>query len=98
MIDVDVRCDGNHTDGWSCGVTLRQGGRDVSSHVVRVPAADLDRLAQGAVEPSGLVKASFDFLLERESARSILRSFDLLDIAHYFPEYEKTIRHLVRPT
>ena len=66
--------------------------------MVRVAAADLDRFTKGAADPSDLVKASFDFLLERESPRSILRSFDLLDIAHYFPEYEKTIRHLVRPT
>ena len=33
----------------------------------------------------------FRFLLERESKESILRSFDMPIIAHYFPEYEQRI-------
>ena len=93
MIAVDVRCDGSHTDGWSCHVTLRQGGRELSSHVVLVAAADLDRLTANGADPTALVEASFAFLLEREAPSSILRSFDLMEIAGYFPEYETTIRH-----
>jgi len=34
------------------------------------------------------VKASFAFLLEREPPGSILHSFDLTEIARYFPEYD----------
>ena len=98
MIDVDVRCDGNYTDGWSCRVTLRQGGRDISSHAIRVVAADLDRLTENAADPRAVVEASFDFLLQREAPSSILRSFDLMDIARYFPEYETTIRNAARAT
>jgi hypothetical protein len=41
-----------------------------------------------------LVERSFAFLLEREPPGSILRSFDLLEIARYFPEYEATIRQI----
>ena len=39
-----------------------------------------------------LIKASFEFLLERESNNSILSQFDLKVITHYFPEYEKEIK------
>jgi hypothetical protein len=69
-------------------VTLREGGIEISTHRVRVWAADLSRYLPGATEPSELVKASFAFLLERESPEMILPTFDLSDIARYFPEYD----------
>jgi len=96
MAAIAVRCDGSRDDGWLCSVTLREGGLDISSHRVRVWAADLDRLAPGRAEPSQLVKASFGFLLERESPRMILRTFELSEIGRYFPDYERTIRGRVR--
>jgi hypothetical protein len=43
-----------------------------------------------------LVGKSFEFLLERESNTSILRSFDLPVIQRYFPEYEQTIRTMLK--
>ena len=92
MISVMVRCHGSRGDGWTCSVATREHGIDVSSHRVRVGAEDLDRLAPGAEGPTGLVKASFDFLLERESPSMILRSFDLTEIGRYFPDYEAVIR------
>ncbi|HEY7971003.1 MAG TPA: hypothetical protein VID95_13490 [Candidatus Limnocylindrales bacterium] len=92
MTVIDVRCDGGRDDGWLCTVTLREADRDVSSHQVRVPAAILDRLAPGSGDPARLVEASFAFLLERESPQSILPSFELSEIGHYFPEYETEIR------
>jgi len=89
MASISVSCQGNPDEGWTCHVTLREGGLDVSTHKVRVPAADLSRLDPGATDPDQLVKASFTFLLEREAPESILRSFDLTDIARYFPEYDR---------
>jgi hypothetical protein len=88
MASISVRCEGDPEWGWTCHVTLREEGRNVSSHTVHVGAADLSRLDPGATEPTKLVKASFAFLLERESPEMILRSFDLTDIARYFPEYD----------
>jgi hypothetical protein len=43
-----------------------------------------------------LVEKSFELLLERESNTSILRSFDLPVIQRYFPEYEQTIRTMLK--
>ena len=52
-----------------------------SRHRVSVPASfgdeDLERV----------VRVSFEFLLEREPASSILREFSLDVIGRYFPEY-----------
>jgi hypothetical protein len=96
MAAIAVRCDGSRSDGWICSVTLREGGLDISSHHVRVWASDVDRLAPGASDPTALVDASFGFLLARESPQMILRSFELTDIARYFPDYEEDVRGRVR--
>ena len=96
MAAVAVRCEGTPSDGWSCTVTLREGGLDISTHRVRVRGSDLQRLAPVATDPAVLVKQSFQFLLERESPQMILKSFDLLDIARYFPEYEPEIGRRMR--
>jgi hypothetical protein len=92
MTAIDVRCEGDRTAGWTCAVTVRQGERVVSSHAVRVSAADLERLDPIAAEPTPLVEASFAFLLEREPPSSILRAFDLPVIGRYFPDFEATMR------
>ena len=76
-------------DGWYCAVTLRAGGE--SRYQVHVSRVDLARLAPGAADPADLVRASFAFLLERESPSSILRRFDLRVIGSYFPDYEATM-------
>ena len=93
MTELEIACrrmeDGG---GWTCDVSIAVDGRPATRHVVTVTADDLSRLDPGARDPHLLVDASFRFLLEREPPTSILRSFDLLEIARYFPEYEATIR------
>jgi hypothetical protein len=42
--------------------------------------------------PEQLVTRAFEFLLQREPASQILRSFDLADIQRYFPEFDREIR------
>jgi len=46
----------------------------------------------GAPEVAALVRASFEFLLEREPAASILPRFDLTVIERYFPEWRAEMR------
>jgi hypothetical protein len=78
--------------GWTCSVRLGEPGAVQTRHEVTLARADLARLAPGATDPTDLVRRSFEFLLEREAPASILRSFDLVVIGRYFPEYELTIR------
>ena len=78
-----------HLDGQEWQVTVNSGTR--TEHRVRVTDADLRRFGAGhPVEE--LLKASFEFLLEREPNSSILNSFDLPVIGRYFSEYEKEIK------
>jgi hypothetical protein len=58
----------------------------VTQHVVTVPP-ELAVALGLQDDPIGLVRASFEFLLEREPATSIMSSFSLDVISTYFPEY-----------
>lgn len=66
-------------------------GYQTTTHQVSISADYARTLTQGNVSNATLVKASFKFLLERESNSSILRSFDLKVIERYFPEYPNKI-------
>lgn len=88
--DIDVHCV-PAADGWRCEVTVTEHGSE-SRHSVSVTHGDHRRLARGGEPPDGLVRRSFEFLLEREPKESILRSFELPVIGRYFPDFEATIR------
>jgi hypothetical protein len=66
-------------------------GTSRTAHDVTVPTDLAARLGwEGGSEE--LVRASFEFLLEREPAGSILRRFSLDVIGDYFPEYLSVMR------
>jgi hypothetical protein len=65
----------------------------ITQHLVTIPAGFSEEFGwqQGDTD---LVKASFEFLLAREPATSILESFSLDVIARYFPDYPSEMRRL----
>lgn len=65
-------------------------GPSRTTHDVGVTAEDIRRYGAGA-DAESLLRASFEFLLEREPKESILGSFDLPVIERYFPEYPRSI-------
>jgi len=71
-------------------------GRTTTTHTVTVTPEYARKLTGGRVPVETLVEKSFEFLLEREPNTSILRTFDLPTIQHYFPEYENTIRTMIK--
>ncbi len=74
-------------------VVVEECGSRSVHHVVATPEV-VARYAPGT-EPERLVKASFEFLLEREPKESILKSFELPVIERYFPEYPRKIRDML---
>ena len=71
-------------------VTVVEGD---SQTVHNVTALDDDSHRYGGDVPAEhLIVLSFEFLLEREAKESILPTFDLPIIEHYFPEYPGEIR------
>jgi hypothetical protein len=71
-------------------------GPSTTIHLVTVTPEYLQKLTDGRTSAEKLLQKSFEFLLERESNTSILRSFDLPVIQRYFPEYEYTITSALR--
>lgn len=51
----------------------------------------MDELELPEDDPERVVRASFEFLLEREPASSILPEFSLDEISRYFPEYREEL-------
>ena len=91
MSDIDVAC-ASAGDRWACTVRVREDG-DTTEHEVTVRAGDaIDHGIRNVDDAERLVHETFAFLLERESTSSILRTFDLDVVRHYFPEYEREIR------
>ena len=66
-------------------------GSPATVHTVTVAPDYWQKLTGGRVPAETLVTKSFEFLLERESNTSILRSFDLPVIQRYFADYERNI-------
>lgn len=75
---------------------VRIQGVSTTTHIVSVRPDYAEKLVKGRVSTEALIRKSFEFLLERESNTSILRSFDLSVIARYFPEYEHEIGNMLR--
>ncbi len=91
MIEVKQTADG---DPSRFEVRVRVG-KGESNHRVTVAADTLASLGNG-VSASELVRASFEFLLEREPKEAIMTSFDLTVIGRYFPEYDAEIGNYLR--
>lgn len=70
-------------------------GDTTTSHRVHLPAALLDDLGLADADSERVVRESFEFLLEREPASSILGEFSLDVIPRYFPEYFDELRRRV---
>ena len=78
------------------GVEVVEGQRS-THHRVTVPPSFLEDLGLQGVAPTDVVRASFEFLLEREPPTSILNEFSLDVIDRYFPEYPQELpRRLAR--
>ena len=58
-----------------------------AKHRVSVPDNLIEELDLPAADLEGVVRFSFEFLLEREPASSIMSEFSLDVISRYFPEY-----------
>ena len=71
-------------------VQVRDGGGE-TTHQVTVPEGIDDAVVPDEHDLERVVRESFEFLLEREPASSILGRFSLTDIGRYFPEYPEEL-------
>jgi hypothetical protein len=86
MAEIDVSTTGPGT----YRVVVREGAGSTTHEVTA--SDEVVRRYGGDAEAESLVRASFEFLLEREPKESILRSFDLPVIERYFGDYPRAIK------
>ena len=96
MTDIQVACVETDPGSWTCAVRVRDD-RSATDHEVLVDEIDLPAALDGAETPDveRLVRATFEFLLEREPKESILRRFELPVVGRYFAEYPEDIARRV---
>jgi hypothetical protein len=70
-------------------------GNSTTTHRLTVAPDYYQQLTKNRITPEVLVEKSVQFLLDRESNTSILRSFDLSVIGRYFPQYESVIKEML---
>ncbi|MBA2326142.1 MAG: hypothetical protein H0V95_05795 [Actinobacteria bacterium] len=73
-------------------VRVTEGGT-TTTHRVRLAADELGDLGFGDMEPERLLRETFTFLLERESASEIMEEFELDDITRFFPDFYNELRN-----
>jgi len=66
-------------------------GEGDSTHRVTVPEDLVAELSLPEDDLEGIVRESFEFLLEREPASSIMPEFSLDVIPNYFPEFKEEL-------
>jgi hypothetical protein len=76
-------------------VTITDDSGRETRHRVRVPEDLLTELGLAEAQEPMLVRASLEYLLEREPPSSILREFSLDVIGRYFPDYPTDIKSRV---
>lgn len=76
-------------DRWRVRIS---GDGPPTHHEVTVPKAFPATVGCAEADPTWLVRASVEFLLEREPPTAILRAFGLDQIERYFPDYPAEIR------
>ena len=96
MTAIDVACVETDPGSWTCAVRVRDD-RSSSDHEVLVDEIDLPAALDGAetIDVERLVRATFEFLLEREPKESIMRRFELPVVGRYFAEYPEDIARRV---
>lgn len=86
MADIDITPTGPR----EFQVEVRDSDGD-TSHRVTVPENMIEKLNLPEDDLERVVRESFEFLLEREPASSIMSEFSLDVISGYFPEYEEEL-------
>ena len=88
QVKIDISAEDR--DGWVLRVEVTDDNQS-TLHSVSLTRDTYGRLAGEEEMPEDLLYRVFQFLLARESRDSIMRSFDVEDVNHYFPEFETEI-------
>jgi len=94
---VTITASNKTLTGWQFTVNIRIKDLDKGSSEEYKVQIQLDetayvRLTARQINPEELIVKSVNFLLRRESARNILKSFNITEISRYYPDYDEMIK------
>jgi hypothetical protein len=95
MRKIDIATETEGANHWRYLVHVREEGSR-HDYEVTLGWSDYDLWCHGRVAPEKVVRAAFEFLLERERASEILRRFDCSVIRRYFPEVDSDLSQLIQ--
>lgn len=94
MTRIEIGSETEGKNNWGYEVSVKESGRSYS-YQVTLSWPDYDLWSHGRVAPEKVVRAAFEFLLQREPATSILSKFDCSLIRRYFPEVDAELPKMV---
>jgi hypothetical protein len=94
MAEIEILNETESQRQWTYQVRVFDDGR-VHEHEVTLSWSDYDLWSHGRVAPERVVRAAFQFLLQREAASSILGRFDCSVIRRYFPDVDQELPKLI---
>lgn len=90
MANIDIQSANETDNGWSYQVKLDEGSSQ-HQYTVTLTRSDYEKWCDGQAQPEQVIRAAFDFLLEREPASAILSQFDCSVIRRYFSEVDREL-------
>lgn len=93
MAQIDIQSETDIERGWTYEVQVEDSR--THQYTVTLSWSDYDLWSHGRIAPERVIKAAFEFLLEREPASAILQEFDCAVIRRYFPEVDRELPTLL---
>ncbi|MGJ3254589.1 MAG: hypothetical protein ACFE0J_26170 [Elainellaceae cyanobacterium] len=90
MATINIQSESQQNGSWLYNVVLDDRGT-THQYTVTLNSSEYESWARNQAKPSDVIKAAFEFLLEREPASSIMSSFDCSVIRRYFPDVDREL-------
>lgn len=90
MASIEIGIETEGSNNWTYEVHVTDGSTQYDFDVT-LNWSDYDLWCRGRVAPERVVRAAFEFLLEREPASMIMTKFDCSVIRRYFPEVDQEL-------
>ena len=94
MPTIEIGAETEGQNNWSYDVRVSDDGKQYDYRVT-LSWSDYDLWSHGRVAPEKVVRAAFEFLLQREPASKILPKFDCSLIRRYFAEVDRELPGMV---
>jgi hypothetical protein len=94
MTDITIQAENQQDTEWNYQVALDANGKTYSFDV-SLSQSDYQAWSEGKATPAEVVRAAFQFLLDREPASSIMSQFDCSVIRRYFPEVDRELPNYI---